>query len=212
MLFFPAGPSFFQIQIVIRVDRGIVKFTKLDIREKANFTKRKEHSIFLFPREQMEQQYHHEQQQPLAQNPQQPAQMNPQPAQAAAPAPAPAPTGSSFPNIVVASPTWVVVIRGVQVLLSLVILAMAGYLIHGAYSDPHGFAIACVSLSRPLAQEIQPNHEISSPTAPKIRNITYPPPQDKHHRQAPRCHIPHIYTLSKNPNPKKAHANKPPPP
>ena len=60
-------------------------------------------------------------------------------------APAPVSSGQSFPNIVIASPTWVTVLRIVQIVSSVIVLGCCGYLIHGAYADPQGFAIACVS-------------------------------------------------------------------
>ena len=74
----------------------------------------------------------------------------PAPAQAApvaAPAQAPVAGNSKLPNVFIKSPTWVTALRIVQVVASLVVLGCCGWLIHGAYSDPHGFAIACVSPS-----------------------------------------------------------------
>jgi hypothetical protein len=44
------------------------------------------------------------------------------------------------------TPTWVVVVRGVQVLFGFVILVMAGYLIHGYAMGANGFAVVCVGL------------------------------------------------------------------
>lgn len=69
-----------------------------------------------------------------------PQQVNQQPAatiQSAA--------SAGFPNVVVPSPTWIVALRGVQIVTSVIVLGLCGYLIHGAYADPQGFAIACVS-------------------------------------------------------------------
>jgi hypothetical protein len=43
------------------------------------------------------------------------------------------------------TPVWVVVLRGVQILLSIIILGMAGFLIHGHAMGANGFAVACVS-------------------------------------------------------------------
>lgn len=83
----------------------------------------------------MEQQY----QQPVSQAP--PA--------SSAPIQVPAPTGQGFPNIVVASPTWVTVLRIVQIVVSVIVLGCCAYLIHGAYADPQGLAIACVSRPSP---------------------------------------------------------------
>ncbi|SPN98439.1 uncharacterized protein DNG_01483 [Cephalotrichum gorgonifer] len=55
--------------------------------------------------------------------------------------------GPFFQNLTIAPPTWVLAIRGVQVVVSIVIVGLAGYLIHGAYADPQGFAIACSVLT-----------------------------------------------------------------
>ncbi len=44
------------------------------------------------------------------------------------------------------TPTWVVVVRGIQVLLGFTILVMAGKLIHDYATGQHGFAVVCVSL------------------------------------------------------------------
>lgn len=48
------------------------------------------------------------------------------------------------------TPVWVVVLRGLQILFSFVILAMAGYLIHGHALAANGFAVVCVSIAHPL--------------------------------------------------------------
>lgn len=45
------------------------------------------------------------------------------------------------------TPTWMVVVRGVQVFFGFVILVMAGYLIHGNAMGANGFALVCVSPS-----------------------------------------------------------------
>ena len=45
------------------------------------------------------------------------------------------------------TPTWVVIVRGLQVFFSIIILGMAGYLIHGHAMAENGFAVVCVSLS-----------------------------------------------------------------
>lgn len=49
---------------------------------------------------------------------------------------------------VLKTPLWMTVIRGLIVLISLVILGMAGHLIHGAYLDEFGLAVATVSPRR----------------------------------------------------------------
>lgn len=43
------------------------------------------------------------------------------------------------------TPVWVMVIRGFQLFLSLVILGLAGRLMHDAYLDEEGLALAIVS-------------------------------------------------------------------
>ncbi len=45
---------------------------------------------------------------------------------------------------VLKTPLWMTAIRGLIVLLSIVILGMAGSLIHGAYLDEFGLAVATV--------------------------------------------------------------------
>jgi hypothetical protein len=42
------------------------------------------------------------------------------------------------------SPIWIPIIRGIQILLSLIILGLSGDLIHGLYFNALGFAIFCV--------------------------------------------------------------------
>ena len=69
-----------------------------------------------------------------------PQQVPQQPAVAVQPA-----ASAGFRNVVVASPTWILALRGVQIVASVIVLGLCGYLIHGAYADPQGFAIACVS-------------------------------------------------------------------
>ena len=44
------------------------------------------------------------------------------------------------------TPTWMVVVRGVQVFFGFVILIMAGYLIHGNALGANAFALVCVGL------------------------------------------------------------------
>lgn len=80
----------------------------------------------------MEQQY----QQPVAQAP---------PPATTTPVHAPVSTGPGFPNLVIASPLWVMILRIVQIVVSVIVLGCCAYLIHGAYADAQGFAIACVS-------------------------------------------------------------------
>jgi hypothetical protein len=48
---------------------------------------------------------------------------------------------------VLKTPLWMTVIRGLIVLISLVILGMAGHLIHGAYLDEFGLAVATAVLT-----------------------------------------------------------------
>jgi len=48
------------------------------------------------------------------------------------------------------TPVWVVAVRGVQILLSIIILGMAGFLIHGHAMGANGFAVACVSSCCPV--------------------------------------------------------------
>jgi hypothetical protein len=45
----------------------------------------------------------------------------------------------------VKSPIWLLVLRGIQFVLALIILALAGTIIPYAYQDSLGFAIAVVS-------------------------------------------------------------------
>ncbi|KAJ2999172.1 hypothetical protein NUW58_g86 [Xylaria curta] len=40
------------------------------------------------------------------------------------------------------TPRWFIGVRVVQIIVSLVIVALSGYLIHGYYADPQGIAIA----------------------------------------------------------------------
>ena len=46
---------------------------------------------------------------------------------------------------VLQTPIWLVVIRGFQVFLSLIILALCGRLMHDAYLEEEGFSLAVVS-------------------------------------------------------------------
>ena len=43
------------------------------------------------------------------------------------------------------TPLWVVVVRGLQLILAVIILGLSAYFIHGIYFDELGFAIVCVS-------------------------------------------------------------------
>lgn len=45
---------------------------------------------------------------------------------------------------VLQTPLWITIIRGLQFLLALIILALAGRLIHDAYLDEEGLALAVV--------------------------------------------------------------------
>jgi hypothetical protein len=42
-------------------------------------------------------------------------------------------------------PLWVTIVRGFQFLFAIIILGLAGYIIHGKYFNEMGFAIVCVS-------------------------------------------------------------------
>lgn len=46
---------------------------------------------------------------------------------------------------VLKTPIWMTVIRGFQFLVSLIIVGLAGRLMHDAYLDEHGLALATVS-------------------------------------------------------------------
>lgn len=46
---------------------------------------------------------------------------------------------------VLKTPIWVTIVRGLIVLISFVILALSGVLIHGAYIDEFGLNVATVS-------------------------------------------------------------------
>ena len=48
------------------------------------------------------------------------------------------------PAHIIQTPVWMTVIRGFQFFLAIVILGISGWLIHGAYIDEMGFAIAVV--------------------------------------------------------------------
>ncbi|KAL5345740.1 hypothetical protein ACLOAV_009494 [Pseudogymnoascus australis] len=51
------------------------------------------------------------------------------------------------------APIWVPIVRGVQVFLSIIVLGLSAYVIHGYYFNTLGFTIFCVrcSLLRPLS-------------------------------------------------------------
>lgn len=51
---------------------------------------------------------------------------------------------ASYSGDVLKTPIWVVVIRGFQIFFALVILALAGTLMHDAYLDEEGLALAIV--------------------------------------------------------------------
>lgn len=48
-------------------------------------------------------------------------------------------------STVIVMPTWVLVVRILQFILSIIILGCAAWFIHGLYLNALGFAIACVS-------------------------------------------------------------------
>lgn len=50
-----------------------------------------------------------------------------------------------------ATPVWVVVVRAFQIVVSFLIVIIAGVLIHGYAMAPNGFAVACVSEPLPPA-------------------------------------------------------------
>lgn len=62
-------------------------------------------------------------------------------------APVAAGAGAPKPQYVQQTPGWVVAIRGFQILLSVIILGIAGYLMHGKVLDENAFALVCVSSS-----------------------------------------------------------------
>lgn len=110
----------------------------------------------------MEQQY---QQQPAY------PQQAPQPVAGVQPTHAPAPS-AGVPNVVIASPTWIIALRGVQIVTSVIVLGLCGYLIHGAYADPQGFAIACVSPPAPVQTSCSQVIEYKG----EGRKLTFPSP------------------------------------
>lgn len=62
-------------------------------------------------------------------------------------APAPAPVEKHVSgDHVLKTPIWIVVIRVFQFLISLIVTGLAGSLMHDAYLDEHGLAVATVSL------------------------------------------------------------------
>lgn len=46
---------------------------------------------------------------------------------------------------IIPTPTWVLVARIFQLVLSIIVVGGAGWFIHGLYEDSLGFAIVCVS-------------------------------------------------------------------
>ncbi|KAK4147351.1 uncharacterized protein C8A04DRAFT_24592 [Dichotomopilus funicola] len=56
---------------------------------------------------------------------------------------APITTSDDAGQYVQTTPVWVVVVRGLQVLISFIIVIMAGVLIHGYAMGANGFAVAC---------------------------------------------------------------------
>lgn len=55
------------------------------------------------------------------------------------------------PEHIIHTPVWVTIIRGIQFFLAIVILGISAWLIHGAYIEELGFAIAVVRLPLPFA-------------------------------------------------------------
>ncbi|CAI4214881.1 unnamed protein product [Parascedosporium putredinis] len=80
---------------------------------------------------------------PLQQQYQQPQQPVAHVPVAHAPVAAPA---AAHSNVLV-TPTWKLAVRGVQIFITLAVLGLSGHIIHGAYMDPFGLAIAVVVLS-----------------------------------------------------------------
>jgi len=58
--------------------------------------------------------------------------------------------GVKSDKVILATPTWIAAIRALQILFSVVILGLCAWIIHGAYLDCEGFAIAVVSFLRSL--------------------------------------------------------------
>jgi hypothetical protein len=55
-----------------------------------------------------------------------------------------------YTRYVVKTPLWVMAVRAFQVLIALVIMTLAGFLIHGLALDPVVFALVCVWCPCPL--------------------------------------------------------------
>ncbi|KEZ40518.1 hypothetical protein SAPIO_CDS8420 [Scedosporium apiospermum] len=73
-----------------------------------------------------------------------------QPQMSAVPTPAPAastsyvvyPAGDNATKTGVKPEPWQYAVRGIQIVVSIIVLGLSAYIIHGAYMDPFGFAIA----------------------------------------------------------------------
>ena len=50
----------------------------------------------------------------------------------------PAPSGPAVPNMIITSPAWVFIVRVFQVLISLIIVGLCGFLMRGAYAAGGG--------------------------------------------------------------------------
>lgn len=46
---------------------------------------------------------------------------------------------------IIPTPTWVLVVRILQIIISLIVIGISGWFIHGLYLSSLGFAIVCVS-------------------------------------------------------------------
>ncbi|PBP18286.1 hypothetical protein BUE80_DR011024 [Diplocarpon rosae] len=99
-------------------------------------------------------------------------------------------------------PVWIPAVQAVQVSLSVVILGLSAWLIHGKYFDPIGFAIFCVRLPLPLSSILLPScgdsrthrPEVPPPLAGSRLPLPHgilPPPQD-----LPPPHHPHRRELA----------------
>lgn len=51
---------------------------------------------------------------------------------------------------IIPTPTWVLVVRVGQILLSIISLGLSGWWVHGLYANPLGFAIVCVCFQSSL--------------------------------------------------------------
>lgn len=58
-------------------------------------------------------------------------------------------SGSGDAGHVLKTPIWILVVRGFQFLFSLIIVGLVGTLIHDAYLDEEGLALAMVCSQRP---------------------------------------------------------------